>query len=89
MAEDGETSEIDTLTAEIADLKSILAAIQSTHPTVDSGMDAIAGYVARKGETDGFLVQDAPAENPFHAVIKGQSASGGAAGGEGDCCAIL
>ena len=91
MADDGETIEIDTLNAEIADLKNTLAAIQSTETTVESGMDAMASYVSRKGELDGFLVQDntPEVENPFHAVIKGQSASGGGAGEEGDCCTIL
>lgn len=89
MADEGETSEIDTLNAEIADLKSTLAAIQKTEPTVDSGMDAIAGYVARKGETDGFLAQESPVENPFHTVVKGQNSGGGGGGDEGDCCTIL
>jgi hypothetical protein len=89
MADEGETIEIDTLNAEIADLKSTLTAIQNTEPTVASGIDAMAGYVARKGDIDGFLVQSVAAENPFHAVVKGQSAGGGSGKQEGDCCLIL
>lgn len=91
MADDGETIEIDNLNATIADLKNTLSEIQKNETTVESGMDAMASYVARKSELDGFLVQEnaAEVENPFHAVVKGQSAGGGGAGEEGDCCTIL
>ena len=86
---DEEATEIDTLNAEIADLKSTLESIQKTETTVDSGMDAIATYVGCKDESDGFLVQDAEVENPFHVAVKGQNASGWGGGDEGACCTIL
>lgn len=89
MSEPDENTEINTLNAAIVDLKGVLAAIQGTEATVDSGMGAIAGYVAKKSTADGFLVNDPAAENPFHAVVKGQSSSGGGGGDDGDCCSIL
>ena len=93
MSEPDENTEINTLNAAIADLKVVLAAIQGTQTTVDSGMTAIAGYVAKKSAADGFLVNDSAVENPFHSVLKGpkgQSSSGGGGGGDdGDCCSIL